>query len=237
MKVSKKTLVLIALLLIVAISITTYAIYKSSVATDSEVTAAKWNIEFLDGQTEVTTSQTITFGSSNCTNNSHVANGVIAPGATCTKTITLDANDIEVDVSYTAVAGAVTAEKSGSAVATTNANAFTVSLLPASGTPNYITSDNDDCISIDKQGNTYNWATNNKNVIDTGVSLFSETNADKEFELGFTIDYWDSGSQTNFQASFVNSKLENSNMNYPGFVVRKSGSNLVLTEKINGVTE
>lgn len=137
MKVSKKTLVLIALLLLVAISFTSYAIYKSSVDTDSEVTAAKWNIEFMDGQTEVTSSQTITFGASDCVNNTHVADGVIAPGATCTKTITLDANDTEVDVAYTALAGAVTAEKAGSAVATTNANAFTVSLLPASGTIAY----------------------------------------------------------------------------------------------------
>ena len=136
MKGNKKVLVVAVLLLLIAVSYTTYAIYKTSVAGNAEVTAATWAVEFKDGATTIEDTDTITFTGAECTN-AHVAEGKIAPGATCTKTITLDASGTEVDVAYTVSTGTVTAEKGGSAVPTTtitNANAFTATLSPANGT-------------------------------------------------------------------------------------------------------
>ena len=66
-----------------------------------------------------------------------MAEGKIAPGATCTKEITLDASESEVDVTYEVTVGTVTAEKAGSSVTTTGANALTATLTPASGTIAY----------------------------------------------------------------------------------------------------
>ena len=97
MKGNKKILVIAILLLLIAVSYGTYAIYKSSAATNAEVTAAVWQVDFLNGQTEVTSSQNLEL---TCANNSHVKDGVIAPGATCTGTLTIDATDTEVDVAY-----------------------------------------------------------------------------------------------------------------------------------------
>ncbi len=107
-----------------------------------------------------------------------------------------------------------------------------------SNTTNYITSDNDTCISEDKDGNTFNWATANKNYIDTGIPLFNSTNFDKDFEIGFTIDYYNKNSQgnNNSQATFLNAKLDNQSMNYPGLVVRRNDPGIQLTEKFNGTT-
>ena len=133
MKGNKKILAIAILLLLVAVSYTTYAIYKTKVAGNAEVTAAAWTVQFKNGATTLEDNYEVTFTGSDCTN-AHVAEGKIAPGATCTKTITLDATGTEVDVAYTATAGTVTAEKDGSAVPTTNANAFTASLSPANGT-------------------------------------------------------------------------------------------------------
>lgn len=136
MKGNKKLLVVAVLLLLITVSFATYAIYKSSVATNAEVTAAIWNVSFKNGQTEITSTENITFTASECVNN-HVLAGKIAPGATCTKTIILDATGTQVDVTYAASAGAVTATKGGSAASTTGANAFTATLSPADGTIAY----------------------------------------------------------------------------------------------------
>ena len=135
MKGNKKILVIAALLLLIAASYTTYAIYKESVNANATVTAAAWTVEFKNGQDTITSTTNIVFSGTDC-DNTHVAPGKIAPGATCTKTISLDAVGTEVDVAYTATAGTVTATKGGSAVATTGANAFTTSLSPSSGTIN-----------------------------------------------------------------------------------------------------
>lgn len=60
----------------------------------------------------------------------------------------------------------------------------------------------------------------NSNIINTGVYLFNSENVDKDFEIGFTIDIFTRSEQTINQASFVNSKLENASLKYPGFVFR-----------------
>ena len=127
MKGNKKILVIAVLLLLIAVSYTTYAIYKTKVAGNAEVTAATWAVVFKDGSDTINETNAITFTGAECTN-AHVAEGKIAPGATCTKTITLDATGTEVDVAYTVSTGTVTAEKGGSDVPTTNANAFTATL-------------------------------------------------------------------------------------------------------------
>ncbi len=98
MKGNKKILVIAVLLLLIAVSYGTYAIYKNSASTNAEVTAAAWHVQFLNGQTEVTSSQNLEL---TCENNNHVKDGVIAPGATCTGTLTIDATGTEVDVAYT----------------------------------------------------------------------------------------------------------------------------------------
>ena len=134
MKGNKKILVIAVLLLLIAVSYGTYAIYKTSVSGTGTVTAAAWTVQFKNGATTLTDSFTVTFDTTDCVN-THVANGKIAPGAKCTKQITLDATGTEVDVAYqVSVDNAnITASKSGSAVATTNANTFTASLTDTSG--------------------------------------------------------------------------------------------------------
>ncbi|MBR3161887.1 MAG: hypothetical protein IKF19_04070 [Bacilli bacterium] len=136
MKGNKKILVAALLVLLLAVSFTTYAIYKTSVAGNANVTAATWDVVFKNGATTLTNNYEVTLDGSDCTNN-HVVQGKIAPGATCTKQITLDASSAEVDVTYEVTTGTVTAEKSGSTVDTSNANTFTASLSPSTGTIAY----------------------------------------------------------------------------------------------------
>ena len=127
MKGNKKILVIAVLLLLIAVSYTTYAIYKTSLAGNAEVTAAVWDVKFKNGATALENNYTVELTGADCTN-AHVAEGKIAPGATCTKEITLDASQAEVDVTYDVTVGTVTAEKGGSPVETTGANAFTATL-------------------------------------------------------------------------------------------------------------
>ena len=68
-------------------------------------------------------------------------------------------------------------------------------------------------------GDTCNGYTNST-IINTGVYLFNTENKDKDFEIGFTINTFDRNQQSISQASFVNSKLENASLKYPGFVFR-----------------
>ena len=135
MKGNKKILVIAVLLLLIAVSYTTYAIYKTAAAGNAEVTAAKWDVKFKNGSTELTNNYTVELTGADCTN-THVAEGKIAPGATCTKEITLDASQAEVDVTYDVTVGTVIAEKGGETVSTTGANAFTATLLNESNETN-----------------------------------------------------------------------------------------------------
>ena len=127
MQGNKKVLIAAVLLLLISVSFTTYAIYQSAVNVNTSVNAARWNVVFKkDSSTPIVESETITLTSADCPGNSHVAAGVIAPGATCTKTIILDAGNSQVDVTYTATAGPVT-------VGGDTVEGFTASLSPASG--------------------------------------------------------------------------------------------------------
>lgn len=133
MKGNKKLLVIAALFLFVGVGVATYAIYKTTVSGTATVTAARWDVSFKEGQTDLSQPFTLNFTGAECTNN-HVATGKIAPGATCTKTIQIDATNAEVDVTYSAaVTGDITATKGNSSVAIAGANEFTVTLNPAGG--------------------------------------------------------------------------------------------------------
>ena len=74
------------------------------------------------------------------------------------------------------------------------------------------------------------------NYIDTGIQLFTTANYSKDFEVGFTINSYSTSGQVLTQHTFVNSKLENSTLQYPGFVFRHHAnkSNFEITEKFDG---
>ena len=73
----------------------------------------------------------------------------------------------------------------------------------------------------------------NKNYIDTGVSLYSTSNWQKDYEIGFTIDEYTHSGQLD-QAVFVNTKYENASLKWPGLVMRRLNSGgLELTQSIN----
>ena len=134
MKGNKKILVVAILLLLIAVSYSTYAIYKTSVAGEASITAARWDVSFKNGQSEIQDNFTFTFGSTECTGNNHVMDGKIAPGASCQKQIVLDAGDSEVDVTYEVTAGTVLVNN---AALDANANPITATVSPASGTITY----------------------------------------------------------------------------------------------------
>lgn len=119
----------------------------------------------------------------------------------------------------------------------------------SSTSANAITSSTNDCIStinhtsepIDYTDNTiddYNYTANK--FIDTHVALYSEANFDRDFEIGFTIDEWDTTNVQN-QATIVNAKLDSSSKYYPGFAIRRyngsTNGSIVITEKYGSNVE
>ena len=62
--------------------------------------------------------------------------------------------------------------------------------------------------------------------IDTGISLYNNENYNKDFDISFVIDEYDPNNQdSGSNQVFMNSKLENSSIGYPGIVFRKSSDN------------
>ena len=117
MKGNKKLLIVAVLLLLITVSFTTYAIYRQSATATGTVTAAAWHVE-VDGH-DLATTQTITLDLSSVvwnTNPSKVA-GKIAPGATGTITIPVDATGSEVDVIVEAALGNIASKPDGMTVA------------------------------------------------------------------------------------------------------------------------
>ena len=102
-KGNKKYLVIAALLLLAAISFSTYAIYKSSATGDAEASVAAWVVKVNNTNITSATANTYTFSASDIVwaSNSNVANGKIAPGSTGTITIAIDTSGAEVAVDYT----------------------------------------------------------------------------------------------------------------------------------------
>ena len=89
--------------------------------------------------------------------------------------------------------------------------------------------------------NGINYADGTHKFIDTGVQLYNQSNYGKDYEIGFTIVAYDSNHQytepgdSSSQASFMNTKLEDSGRRYPGLVVRKNSNKIEITQTINGV--
>ena len=80
---------------------------------------------------------------------------------------------------------------------------------------------------------TYCTQDKTKKFVDTDIALFSTTNYQKDFEIGFTIVEYSVSAQSESQATLVNTKYENKTLNYPGFVMRRNGNNLQLTGKFS----
>ena len=99
MKGNKKILIIAILLLLFSISLSSYAIYRSTATSSDSIRAAKWVIKA--NNTDIVANNTFTLGTLDCGNNSIGQNGTIAPGDTCTATIVIDADGSEVAVDYT----------------------------------------------------------------------------------------------------------------------------------------
>ena len=100
MKGNKKILLVAILLLLIAVSYGTYAIYKSSATSSDSVRPAHWVVEVND--TNISTSNSFTLDDLDCGSTPVAkAEGTIAPGDTCTATVVVDATGSEVNVDYT----------------------------------------------------------------------------------------------------------------------------------------
>lgn len=101
MKGNKKVLAVALLLLLVAVSFGTYAIYRSSVDGTATITAAEWAAVIkkdVNGtQTELSADFDLTGADFVCTGGHSKVAGKIAPGDTCTATIVVDLTGSEVD--------------------------------------------------------------------------------------------------------------------------------------------
>lgn len=95
-----------------------------------------------------------------------------------------------------------------------------------------------ECIFSTSANLSGDYCTQPKNIgyVDSNVQLFASTNDNytKDFEIGFTITEYATSSQTESQATLVNSKLEATG--YPGFVIRRSSDSFQLTAKFAGAT-
>ena len=99
MKGNKKILVVAILLLLIAVSYSTYAIYKSSATAQASVQTAAWVVEVND--TNIVASNTFTLGNITWATPRYGENGKIAPGDHGTVDVVIDASGSEVGVSYT----------------------------------------------------------------------------------------------------------------------------------------
>jgi len=121
MKGNKKLLTIAVLLLLIGVSYTTYAIYRTNLSGNATVAAAKWSAKLKKGSTEITNSIALTGADFTCIGDHSKVAGKIAPGDTCTATLVADLDGSEVDA------------KVGVNLVTTGVNGrFTVSLKDAS---------------------------------------------------------------------------------------------------------
>lgn len=98
MKGNKKLLVVAVLLLLLAVSYSTYAIYKSSATGTGSVNAAAWVVKV--GSDDITTSNTFTLGTITWATPRVGQNNTIAPGDHGTVDVVIDASGSEVGVTY-----------------------------------------------------------------------------------------------------------------------------------------
>ena len=87
-----------------------------------------------------------------------------------------------------------------------------------------LTSGTNSCISyINPDGDLINYASSLKDFIDTGVSLYNEDNATRDFEVGFTIESYDASANESYASLFSN-KLDNESAGRAGLIFRKNSS-------------
>ena len=106
MKENKKILVIAILLLLISVTFTTYAIYRTGMSGTGTATAANWEIKFKNGSNTEVQNLNFTADDVNWTTNPSAVADKIAPGATGTITFTIDATGTETDVYYLAELGA-----------------------------------------------------------------------------------------------------------------------------------
>lgn len=122
MKGNKKLLVLAALVLLLTVVFSTYAIYRSSASGTGTVQAAAWQVQ-IHGTDMDSVTQIITANDFNCTSTASKVNGKIAPDSTCTVTIPVDATGSEVDVLLEASIGSTSGLPDGVTVALASGSA------------------------------------------------------------------------------------------------------------------
>ena len=98
MKGNKKLLVIAVLVLLITISFTTYAIYKSSATGTDSVKAAAWVVKV--NNTDIVANDTFTANDITWANTRIGKNDTIAPGDHGTVNVVIDATGSEVDVDY-----------------------------------------------------------------------------------------------------------------------------------------
>lgn len=122
MKGNKRLLVLAVLLLLVTVTFTTYAIYRSSKTANGTLQAAAWSVKVKKtkdtGEAVAIDSADLTFTADdvNWTKNTSKVDGKVAPGSTGTISFTVDATGSEVDVVLSAALGTVTGLPNGMTV-------------------------------------------------------------------------------------------------------------------------
>lgn len=124
-KGNRKLLAVAVLLLFVTISFGTYAIYRVTSTGAATVDTAAWTVK-LNGTSQTSTTKTFTFTNSDIdwTNSKAAVANKIAPGATGTITVELDATGSEVNVAYDVNVKSIKVD--GEVVP--NANEFSVAL-------------------------------------------------------------------------------------------------------------
>lgn len=100
MKGNKKLLIVAALLLLVAVSYSTYAIYKSSATGTGSVTPAAWHVTVNSSEIMTSAQNTFTLGTINWHTPTIGQNNTIAPGDYGTVDIIINADGSQVAVDY-----------------------------------------------------------------------------------------------------------------------------------------
>jgi hypothetical protein len=93
-------MIIAALLIVVTISVSTFAIYKSSATGTTSVEVAKWGVKV--NSEDIVTTDTITFNTDDIIweENTDVKDGKVAPGSVGKIEFEIDASESEVSVDY-----------------------------------------------------------------------------------------------------------------------------------------
>ncbi len=161
MKGNKKILVVAVLLLLLAVSYSTYAIYKSTATADATVSTAAWVVK-VNNQSLTQATHTFTLGNITwATPTVSKVSGKIAPGDHGTVTVEIDATGTEVDVNYTVAIDTTAFDNNQFSVA-----AATTSAAPLTGTIAYSDASKVKTITLDIKWNAVD--TNAANTDDLG---------------------------------------------------------------------